>query len=85
MGETSANEMNPLDNDTDDDGLLDGTEDANLNGVLDNGESDALDKCSPSAIFDECDFDGDGQLNVNDNDDDNDGVNDPEDVNDFDP
>jgi hypothetical protein len=40
----------PLDADTDDDGISDGVEDANLNGMLDSGETDP---CNP-------DSDGDG-------------------------
>ena len=84
-GETAPNEMNPLKMDTDGDGLSDGVEDANKNGIMDNGESDPLDKCSPKAIFGECDFDGDGLINSQDPDDDNDGVADVSDVNDYDP
>jgi hypothetical protein len=42
--------MNPYDTDTDDDGILDGIEDANQNGIVDTGETDPCDS----------DTDGDG-------------------------
>jgi hypothetical protein len=84
-GEVDLGETNPLIADTDSDGIRDGIEDSNRNGQVDPGESDPLDKCSPNNKTPDCDYDGDGQLNSVDNDDDNDGVNDAQDVDDFNP
>ena len=84
-GNKDPNETDPLKADTDGDNLGDGVEDANKNGQIDPGESDPLDKCSPAAIFGQCDFDGDGILNSSDPDDDNDGVLDGSDVGPYNP
>ena len=48
----------PLDEDSDDDGLLDGEEDANANGRVDLGETDPnMADCNGNGIPDECDLD----------------------------
>ncbi len=78
-------DTNPLEQDTDGDGIKDGQEDLNKNGIVDGNESDPRNKCSPNATTPLCDFDGDGIVNAFDLDDDNDGVADVNDVNDFDP
>ncbi len=57
--DAGATTTDPLDDDSDDDGLLDGDEDVNGNGVVDEGERD------PNNSYD--DTDGDGILNDNDN------------------
>lgn len=77
-------DTNPLVQDSDGDGIADGVEDANKNGIVDANESDPRDKCSPNAKTPLCDFDNDGIINTFDLDDDNDGVADVLDVNDFD-
>ncbi len=82
-GKRDPGEMNPLNPDTDGDGYKDGIEDANQNGVVGPGESDPLDKCSPDAIAPDCDFDKDGIPNSSDPDDDGDGVEDNNDVENF--
>ena len=78
-------DTHPLEQDTDGDGLKDGEEDANQNGILDAGETDPRDACEPVAFSPLCDFDNDGIINAFDLDDDNDGVPDIHDVNAFDP
>ncbi len=80
LGETDLNNA-----DTDGDGIDDGAEDANMNGIVDPGETDPRDFCDPDNTQPTCDFDGDLLLNQDDPDDDNDGVNDIDDVADFDP
>ncbi|MBI1223720.1 MAG: hypothetical protein GC192_00670 [Bacteroidetes bacterium] len=56
-------ETNPLVKDSDGDGIDDGIEDSNQNGVVNQGESDPKDKCSPYTNLSPCvaaDNDGDG-------------------------
>jgi concanavalin A-like lectin/glucanase superfamily protein/PA14 domain-containing protein/Big-like domain-containing protein/parallel beta helix pectate lyase-like protein len=77
-------DTDPLEQDTDGDGMKDGVEDANKNGQADAGESDPVNPCSPLATAPLCDFDNDGIINAFDLDDDNDGVNSLNDVNDYD-
>jgi hypothetical protein len=74
-------DTDPLNPDTDGDGILDGTEDTNLNGDLDAGETDPLDDDSDddSLLDGEEDANQDGVLNIGESDplnpdDDNDGV-----------
>ena len=56
--------VNQADSDADGDGLEDGDEDSNRNGVVDTGESDPLDECSPNACPNPGgDDDGDGLTN----------------------
>ncbi len=50
---------NPLNPDTDGDGLTDGAEDANGNGLIDGAESDPNDPCDPFGVY-TVDTDGDG-------------------------
>lgn len=60
-----ATETNPLKKDTDADGIDDGVEDSNRNGVVNVGESDPKDKCSPYTHLPGCvgaDNDGDGYI-----------------------
>jgi len=71
--------------DTDNDGIADGVEDMNQNGTVDNNETDPRDKCDPTGVASDCDFDGDGYSNLWDSDDDNDGVSDNNDSRDYDP
>ncbi|MBI5914063.1 MAG: hypothetical protein HY842_01700, partial [Bacteroidetes bacterium] len=59
----AATETDPLKVDTDGDGINDGVEDANLNGIVNQGESDPKDKCSPYTHLSPCiptDIDNDG-------------------------
>ena len=60
--------VNYQDSDADDDGIDDGIEDSNRNGVVDTGEDDPLDACSPNDSHAAClnpegDDDGDGLTN----------------------
>ncbi|RMG80339.1 MAG: hypothetical protein D6714_14835, partial [Bacteroidetes bacterium] len=85
-GHYNANsETNPLDPDSDDDNIPDGIEDVNQNGVIEAGESDPTDQCDPNPIFPACDFDGDNIPNSLDSDDDGDGVNDDQDIENYNP
>ena len=77
-------ETNFLNADTDGDGIDDGVEDADRNGQVDPGESDPRDICDPNPIYASCDWDNDGQANDVDADDDGDGVDDAQDVQNFD-
>ena len=76
-------DTNPFEADTDGDGLADGEEDINKNGIVDAGESNPRDRCSPNGTSPNCDFDGDGWINNWDWDDDDDGVRDSDDVDKF--
>ncbi len=58
-------ETSPLKKDSDGDGINDGVEDSNFNGVVNLGESDPKDKCSPYTHISPCvgaDGDGDGYI-----------------------
>ena len=64
---------------------MDGEEDINANGIMEEGESNPLIFCSPVNTVNICDFDSDGVSNQADLDDDGDGVADTEDADMFDP
>ncbi len=78
-------DTNPDKVDTDGDGLADGVEDANKNGMVDDGESNPRSICDPNGTSYWCDFDEDGWINGWDWDDDHDSVKDAYDVDPFDP
>lgn len=54
----------PMDIDTDDDGITDGDEDRNCNGAIDDGETDPNDPNDPRVCVSEQDCDGDGLTNA---------------------
>jgi len=78
-------DTDPLNPDTDGDGIADGVEDANQNGIIDVGESNPLEVCSPINNTPDCDFDEDTKANYLDTDDDDDGVLDINDIDPFNP
>lgn len=80
-----AVDTDPNNPDSDGDGLLDGEEDLNRNGWLDEGETNPLAPCDPMSLGAFCDFDGDGWINIWDWDDDGDGVVDYVDADKFNP
>jgi len=83
-------DSNPLEADTDGDGINDGEEVANDSNPIDRcdpdpiaGGCDIVNPCTEDPLSATCDFDGDGLVNSDDDDDDNDGILDvDEDIND---